>query len=113
MIVKKVPRKQVRPTSAAVRAHERLQAALRNEVQDVDWLTGDGLRELDDLSRQYDLPAEWYQPGRQAKPNMLERQLSARAQTIWLVIARELLDLAERRRAYADYDQWRTAHAIV
>lgn len=108
----RVPRGGARD-EACKPALERLRAALRNDVHDADVYGPHGLRQLEDLSRQYDLPAEWHQPGRQANPNMLERQLSARAQTIWLVIARALLDLAEQRRAHADYDQWRTAHAIA
>lgn len=94
-------------------ALQRIRAALGNAVHDPSWLVDEGIRDLEDLSHQYELPAEWRQPGRQANPNVLERQLSARAQSIWLILARELLDLAERRRAHADYDQWRTAHAIV
>ncbi len=91
----------------------RLQAALGNEVQDASWYDRDRHRSLEDLAHDYDLPAEWHRKDRQANPNMMERELSAKAQTVWLAIAHEWLTTDELRRAIADYDQWRTAHAIV
>lgn len=91
----------------------RLKAALANDVQDADWYSRDRRRSLEDLARDYDLPAEWHRKTRQANPNMLERELSAKAQAVWLAIAHEWLTTDELRRATADYDQWRTAHAIV
>lgn len=91
----------------------RLQAALANDVQDAFWYDGDRHRSLKDLARDYDLPAEWGRRDRQFNPNMLERELSAKAQSVWLAIAHEWLTPDELRRANADYDQWRTAHAIA
>lgn len=91
----------------------RLKAALANDVQDAHWYDRDRHRSLEDLARDYDLPAEWHRKDRQANPNMMERELSAKAQSVWLAVAHEWLTTDELRRAIADYDQWRTAHAIV
>lgn len=91
----------------------RLQASLSNEVHDANWYCHDRYRSLADLARDYDLPAEWDRPGREVNANVLERKLCARGQTVWLAIAHEWLTTDELRRATADYDQWRTANAIV
>lgn len=91
----------------------KLQAALAHDVQDAFWYDRNRHRSLEDLARDYDLPAEWYRKSRQVNPNMLERELSAKAQTVWLSIAHELLPSVELRRGTADYDQWRTANAIA
>lgn len=91
----------------------RLQAALSNDVQDAHWYNRDRHRSLEDIARDYDLPTEWHRKNRQTNLNMLERELSARAQATWLAIANELLTMNELRRATADYDQWRTANAIA
>lgn len=91
----------------------RLKAALANEVQDAHWFDRDRHRSLEDLAGDYDLPAEWHRKTRQGNPNRLERELSAKAQSVWLAIAHELLPMDELRRATADYDQWRTANAIA
>ena len=91
----------------------RLKAALANEVQDAAWFDRDRYRSLEDLARDYDLPAEWHRATRQGNSKMLERELSAKAQSVWLSIAHELLPMEELRRATADYDQWRTADAIA
>ena len=91
----------------------RLQASLGNEVHDANWYCHDRHRSLADLARDYDLPAEWDRPSREANANVLERKLSAKGQTVWLAIAHEWLTTDELRRATADYDQWRTANAIV
>ena len=91
----------------------RLKAALANEVQDAHWFDRDRHRSLDDLAGDYDLPAEWHRATRQGNLNMLERELSAKAQSVWLSIAHELLPMDELRRANADYDHWRTANAIA
>lgn len=90
-----------------------LSNGLANEVQDAAWFDRDRYRSLEDLARDYDLPAEWHRATRQGNPNMLERELSAKAQSVWLSIAHELLPMDELRRATADYDQWRTANAIA
>jgi len=92
---------------------QRLQAALANEVQDAAWYDRDRQRSLEQLASDYDLPAEWHRPTRQLNPCMLERELSARAQSAWLAIAHECLSPDELRRALADYDQWRTAASIA
>lgn len=91
----------------------KLQAALAHDVQDAFWYDRDRHRSLEDLARDYDLPAQWHRATRQGNPNMLERELSAKAQSVWLSIAHELLPMDELRRATADYDQWRTANAIA
>lgn len=91
----------------------KLQAALANDVQDAFWYDRDRHRSLENLASDYDLPAEWHRTTRQGNPNMLERELSAKAQSVWLSIAHELLPMDELRRATADYDQWRTANAIA
>jgi hypothetical protein len=91
----------------------KLQAALANEVHDAFWFDRDRHRGLEDFARDFDLPAEWHRKSRQVNPNMLEREVSARAQTVWLSIAHELLTSVELRRAAADYDHWRTANAIA
>jgi len=64
----RVPQGDVRD-QACKPALERIRAALCNAVHDPSWLIEDGLRDLDAVSHQYDLPAEWRQPGRQANPN--------------------------------------------
>ena len=91
----------------------RLQAALANEVQDASWYDRDRHPSLEVLAGEYDLPADWHRPYGERSLNMLEHELSARAQTIWLSIAHEWLTTIELRRALADYDQWRTAHSIA
>lgn len=91
----------------------KLKAALGNEVQDAFWYDRERHRSLEDLASDYDLPAEWHRQGRQVNLNMLERELSAKAQSVWLSIANELLTTDELRRANADYDQWRTSSAIA
>ena len=91
----------------------RLQASLGNEVHDANWYCHDRHRSLADLARDYDLPAEWDRRSREVNANVLERMLSAKVQTVWLAIAHEWLTTDELRRATADYDQWRTANAIV
>lgn len=107
-----VPRDDLLEASCKA-ALKRLHVALGNPTFDADWFIGDRLEGLTGVSSAYGLPAQWNHRGREANPAKLERQLSAMAQTIWLVLARELLDDDERRRAHADYDQWRTAHSIV
>ncbi|MEG3153507.1 hypothetical protein [Sphingomonas sp. RB1R13] len=91
----------------------RLQAALTNEVQDAYWWDRDRHRSLEVLASEYALPAEWHRPNRQCNPNKLGQELSAKAQSIWLIIAHEWLTKTELCRATADYDQWRTAHSIA
>lgn len=91
----------------------RLQTSLGNDVHDANWYCQDRHRSLADLARDYDLPAEWDRRGREVNANVLERTLSAKVQTVWLAIAHEWLTTDELRRATADYDQWRTANAIV
>ncbi len=91
----------------------KLKAMLGNEVQDAFWYDQERHRSLEDLASDYDLPAEWHRHGRQVSPHMLERELSAKAQSVWLSIANELLTTDELRRANADYDQWRTSSAIA
>lgn len=91
----------------------RLQAALVNDVQDPAWYDRDRHRSLEVLAGEYDLPAEWHRHPGERNLNMLERELSARAQTVWLSIAHEWLTTTELRRAIADYDQWRTANSIA
>ena len=65
------------------------------------------------MASEYDLPAEWHRPQGGRNLNMLERELSAKAQSVWLSIAHEWLTTADLRRAMADYDQWRTAQSIA
>ena len=91
----------------------RLQAALANQVQDAAWYDRDRHRSLEVLAGEYELPANWQRSYGERNVNMLERELSARAQTVWLSIAHEWLTAIELRRAITDYDQWRTAHSIV
>ncbi len=91
----------------------RLQASLANDVQDAAWFDRDRHQSLEQVAGDYGLPAEWHRKNRQSNPNMLERELSAKAQSAWLLIAHELLPTSELRRATADYDQWRTANSIV
>lgn len=91
----------------------RLKAALANEVQDAHWYDRDRHRSLELLAGEHDLPAEWHRPQGGRNLNMLERELSAKAQSVWLSIAHEWLTTADLRRALADYDQWRTAHSIA
>lgn len=91
----------------------RLKASLTNEVQDAYWFDRDRYRSMEDLAADYELPAEWHRATRQGNPNMLERELSAKAQSAWLCIAHELLTADELRRATTDYDHWRTASSIA
>lgn len=92
---------------------QRLQAALANDVQDASWYDHERHRSLEQLASDFDLPAEWYRPTRQVNPCMLERELSAQAQSVWLSIAHKWLSPTDLRRALADYDQWRTLSSIV
>lgn len=91
----------------------RLQAALANDVQDAAWYDRSPHRSVEQLAGDFDLPADWHRPSRQANPCMLERELSARAQSVWLAVAHACLSPDELRRALADYDQWRTASSIA
>lgn len=99
--------------AAAKPALEQLRAVLANEVQDAAWYDRDPHRPLEQLAADFDLPAEWRRPTRQMRSEASERELSAKAQSIWLSIAHACLSSDELRRALADYDQWRTANAIV
>jgi hypothetical protein len=92
---------------------QRLHTALANDVMDVAWYDHERKWTLQRLASDYALPAEWDCPDRQISPAMLERQLSAKAQSIWLSIAHEWLSLEDLRRALADYDVWRTHSSIV
>ena len=93
---------------------KKLGLALANEIVDAAWCADrPSDRTLEGMAERYDLPCEWGKPGREGNPAMLERQLSARAQGVWLAVAVELLPAADLRRALADYDAWRTAHAIT
>lgn len=91
----------------------RLRAALANDIKDAIWYDHIGSRSLEQLASDYALPAEWHAPHRQLNPCMLERELSAQAQSIWLLIAHEWLSAEELRRAMADYDHWRTNSSMV
>lgn len=99
--------------AAAKPSLQRLQAALANEFQDAAWCDHDRQRSLEQLASDFDLPAEWHRPTRELNPCMLERELSAKAQSIWLAIAHGCLSPDELRRALADYDHWRTANSIA
>ena len=92
---------------------QRLRTALANDVHDVAWHNRDSHRSLEQLAADFDLPAEWHRPTRQVNRCMLERELSARAQSVWLSVAHECLNPDELRRAMADYDHWRTASSIA
>jgi hypothetical protein len=94
-------------------ALQRLRASLANDVHDVAWHDLHRHRTLEQLAGDFDLPAHWHRPTRQTNPCMLERELSARAQTVWLSVAHACLSPDELRRAMADYDQWRTASSIA
>ena len=91
----------------------RLQAALANDVKDAEWYDHVGSHSLEQLASDYALPADWHGPDRQLNPCVLERELSAKAQSIWLLIAHEWLSAEDLRRAMADYDHWRTLSSIV
>lgn len=92
---------------------QRLQAALANDVKDAEWYDRVGAHSLQQLASDYSLPANWHGPDRQLNPCVLERELSAKAQSIWLLIAHEWLSAEDLRRAMADYDHWRTLSSIV
>lgn len=92
---------------------QRLKAALANEVQDAYWYDHDRHRTLTQLASDFDLPAEWHRPTRQINLRILERELSSKAQSVWLSIAHEWLSPQDLRRAMADYDHWRTLSSIV
>ena len=92
---------------------QRLQAELANDVEDAAWYDRDRNRSLEQLANDFDLPAEWHRPARQLNPCMLEREVSAKAQSVWLSIAHKWLSPIDLRRATADYDQWRTLNSIV
>jgi len=92
---------------------QRLQAALANDVKDAEWYDHVGSHSLEQLASDYALPANWHGPNRQLNPCVLERELSAKAQCVWLLIAHEWLSAEDLRRAMADYDHWRTLRSIV
>jgi hypothetical protein len=92
---------------------QRLQAALANDVKDAEWYDHVGSHSLEQLASDYALPADWHGPNRQLNPCVLERALSAKAQSVWLLIAHEWLSAEDLRRAMADYDHWRTLSSIV
>lgn len=109
----RVPRGETREEEAK-QPLIKLGQALANEIVDAHWFADRHYdRTLEGMAERHDLPCEWGKPNREANPAMLERQLSARAQGIWLAIAVELLPAADLRRALADYDAWRTGHAIA
>ena len=102
------------PLGATAKAPlQRLKAALANDVQDAFWYDHDRHRTLEQLANDFDLPAEWHRPTRQMNPRILEQELSAKAQSVWLSIAHEWLSPEDLRRAMADYDHWRTLNSIV
>ena len=102
------------PLGATAKASlQRLQAALANDVQDAFWYDHDRHRTLEQLASDFDLPAEWHRTGRQMNPHILEQELSAKVQSVWLSIAHEWLSAMDLRRAMADYDHWRTLSSIV
>jgi hypothetical protein len=90
-----------------------LTRALGNEVQDADWYLSPMIESLDELTDRYCLSAKWSVREREVNPHVLEQRLSARAQAIWLAIAKALLSPEEMRQATECYDLWRTAHAIT
>jgi len=92
---------------------QRLKAALANDVKDAEWYDHVGSHSLEQLASDYALPADWHGPNRQLNPCVLERELSAKAQSVWLLIAHEWLSAEDLRRAMADYDHWRTLRSIV
>lgn len=92
---------------------QRLHAALANDVMDVAWYDHERKWTLKRLASDYALPADWDCRERQMNTTILERELSAKAQSIWLSIAHEWLSLQDLRRALADYDVWRTHSSIV
>jgi hypothetical protein len=91
----------------------RLRAALANDVRDAEWYDRVGSHSLEQLASDYALPADWHDLNRQLNPCVLERALSAKAQSVWLLIAHEWLSAEDLRRAMADYDHWRTLSSIV
>ena len=102
------------PLGATAKAPlQRLKAALANDVQDAFWYDHDRHRTLEQLASDFDLPAEWHRPTRQMNPRILEQELSAKTQSVWLSIAHEWLSPEDLRRAMADYDHWRTLNSIV
>jgi hypothetical protein len=98
---------------SALPSLQRLQAALANDVRDAEWYDRVGSHSLEQLASDYALPADWHGPNRQLNPCVLERALSAKAQSVWLLIAHEWLSAEDLRRAMADYDHWRTLSSIV
>ncbi|WP_333567620.1 hypothetical protein [Sphingorhabdus sp.] len=92
---------------------QRLKAALANDIRDAEWYDRVGSHSLEQLASDYALPADWHSPNRQLNPCVLERELSAKAQSVWLLIAHEWLSAEDLRRAMADYDHWRTLSSIV
>ena len=92
---------------------QRLHAALANDVMDVAWYDHERRWTLKRLASDYALPADWDCPDRQMNLTILERELSAKAQSIWLSIAHEWLSLQDLRRALTDYDVWRTQNSII
>ena len=92
---------------------QRLKAALANDVQDAAWYDHDRHRTLEQLASDFNLPAEWHRTGRQMNPHILEQELSAKVQSVWLSFAYEWLSRDDLLRAVADYNHWRTLSSIV
>ncbi len=59
-----------------------------------------------------DLMAEWNKPGADYNPARLRLQLTARAQALWLAVAKDRLSAADMRQATQDYLTWKEDQLI-
>lgn len=59
-----------------------------------------------------DLMAEWDEPGAAYNPERLRRQLTARAQAMWVAIAKDRLPASEAWQAMFDFAAWKEVQLI-
>ena len=87
-------------------------AMLRRPI-DAALLDADGgMPTLKRMALAHDLMAEWDEPGAGYNPARLRTQLTARAQAMWLAIARHRLSPAEFRTAEEDFLAWKTEQLV-
>ena len=90
----------------------RLQLSLAQPYIDTWWLSSQPLLFLNAVAVEYDLPAGWETPVSTSNPLQCRQTLAARAQCMWAAITADCMPAGDqRRRAFADFDQWRTTAA--
>lgn len=87
----------------------RMKLALSQPPIDGWWLASKPFLVLNAAAIQFGLPARWEEPVTVANTTTCRATLAARAQSMWAAIVADRMPAGDpRRRAFADFDRWRT-----